>query len=183
MRRIRGLGRATSRDLEDVLRPFLKKINPVSLCMWPPSSPLPFWSSQQRVELPIIQGHPKGRVPPSTCTLGLPSWCSWWRTRLPMQVDVRKVGSIPGLGRSPGGGNGNPLHYSCLENPKDRRVWWATVHGVARSKTWLKQLSGHLHLGKVQEMTQIGQTRKMYSSSDQLPCPGGVTLSLDQAGL
>ena len=39
---------------------------------------------------------------------------------------------IPGMGRSPGGGNGNPLQYSCLENPMDRGAWWATVHGVAR---------------------------------------------------
>ena len=44
------------------------------------------------------------------------------------------LGSIPGLGRSPGEGNGNPLQYSCLENPMDRGVWWATVHGVARVK-------------------------------------------------
>ena len=41
-------------------------------------------------------------------------------------------GLISGLGRSPGGGNGNPLQYSCLENPMDRGAWWATVHGVAR---------------------------------------------------
>ena len=41
-------------------------------------------------------------------------------------------GSIPGLGRFPGGGNGNPLQYSCLENPMDRGAWWATVHGVRR---------------------------------------------------
>ena len=41
------------------------------------------------------------------------------------------VGSVPGLGRSPGGGNGNPLQYSCLGNPMDRGAWWATVHGVA----------------------------------------------------
>ena len=45
--------------------------------------------------------------------------------------DVRDVVSIPGLGRSPGGRNGNPLWYSCLENPIDRGAWWATVHGVA----------------------------------------------------
>ena len=44
-------------------------------------------------------------------------------------------GSIPGLGRSPGEGNGNPLQYSCLENPMDRRAWWTTVHGVAESDT------------------------------------------------
>ena len=41
------------------------------------------------------------------------------------------LGSIPGLGRSPGEGNGNPLQYSCLENPMDGGAWWATVHGVA----------------------------------------------------
>ena len=46
--------------------------------------------------------------------------------------DVRIVGSVPGLGRSPGGGQGTPLQYSCLENPTDRG---ATVHGVARSQT------------------------------------------------
>ena len=40
------------------------------------------------------------------------------------------LGSIPGLGRSPGEGNGNPLQYSCLENPMDGGAWWATVHGV-----------------------------------------------------
>ena len=42
-------------------------------------------------------------------------------------------GSIPGSGRSPGEGNGNPLQYPCLENPMDREAWWATVHGVAES--------------------------------------------------
>ena len=45
--------------------------------------------------------------------------------------------SIPGLGRSPGEGNGNPLQYSCLENPMDRGAWQATVHGVAKSQTRL----------------------------------------------
>ena len=48
------------------------------------------------------------------------------------------AGSVPGLGRSPGGGNGNPFQYSCLENLMDRGVWWATVHGVAKSLTWLR---------------------------------------------
>ena len=46
-----------------------------------------------------------------------------------------EVGSIPGSGRSSGEGNGNPLQYSCLENPKDRGAWWATVHGVAEWDT------------------------------------------------
>ena len=48
--------------------------------------------------------------------------------------DIRTVGSIPGLGRSPGGGHSNLLQYSCLENPMDRGVWWARVHSVARSQ-------------------------------------------------
>ena len=46
--------------------------------------------------------------------------------------DIRDVGSVPGLGRSPGGEYGNTLHYSCLESPTDRGAWWATVHGVAQ---------------------------------------------------
>ena len=53
---------------------------------------------------------------------------------------ARDASLIPGLGRSPGNGNGNPLQYSCRENPIDRRAWWATGHGVAKSQT---QLSDH----------------------------------------
>ena len=49
--------------------------------------------------------------------------------------DVRDADSIPGSGRSPGGGHGNPLQYSCLENPMDRGAWWAVIHGVAKSQT------------------------------------------------
>ena len=52
------------------------------------------------------------------------------------------LGSVPGLGRSPGEGNGNPLQYSCLENPIHRGAWWATVHGVAKSQI---QLRGFTH--------------------------------------
>ena len=51
------------------------------------------------------------------------------------------VGSIPVSGRSLGGGHGNPLQYSCLENPMDRGAWWAAVYGVAQSRTRLKRLS------------------------------------------
>ena len=49
------------------------------------------------------------------------------------------LGSIPELGRSPGGGNGNPLQYSCLENPMDRRAWQAVIHGVVKSWTQLSE--------------------------------------------
>jgi len=47
------------------------------------------------------------------------------------------LGLSPGLGRSPGGGNGNPFQYPCLENPMDRRALWVTVHGVTKSRAWL----------------------------------------------
>ena len=50
-------------------------------------------------------------------------------------------GSIPGSGRSPGEGNGNPLQYYCLENPMDRGAWQATVHGVAKSRTGLRNFT------------------------------------------
>ena len=53
------------------------------------------------------------------------------------------AGSIPRSGRSPREGKGNPLQYSCLGNPTDRGAWQATVHGVAKSRTWLKWLSKH----------------------------------------
>ena len=56
-------------------------------------------------------------------------------------------GSIPGLGRSPGGGNVNPLQSSCLENPLDRGAWRATVHGVRKESDTTERLSGHNRLG------------------------------------
>ena len=51
--------------------------------------------------------------------------------------DIRDSGSILGLGRSSGEGNGNPLQYSCLGNPMDRGAWWATIHRVSKSRTRL----------------------------------------------
>ena len=50
--------------------------------------------------------------------------------------NAKDVGSIPGSGRSPGGGNGNPSQYSCLKNPMDKETWWATVHGVTKSQNF-----------------------------------------------
>ena len=64
--------------------------------------------------------------------------------------NTKDVGSIPGSGRSPGGGNGNPFQYSCLKNPMDKEAWWATVQRVAKSQT---QLSMHALI----ECHSIGQ--------------------------
>ena len=60
--------------------------------------------------------------------------------------DVRDVDLIPGLGRSPGGGHGHPLQYSCLENPVGRGAWQATVHRVTKGQTCLKRLSSSMIL-------------------------------------
>ena len=59
------------------------------------------------------------------------------KNHLPNAGDARDVGLIPELGRYPGVGNGNPLQYSCLENSMDSGAWWATVHGLAKSRTGL----------------------------------------------
>ena len=75
---------------------------------------------------------------------------------LPANVgDIRDMGVISGLGRSPGRGHGNPLQYSCLEKPKDGGAWWATVHGVTKSRIRLKRhsMAQHMHLLLEQNMT------------------------------
>ena len=58
-----------------------------------------------------------------------------------LSANAGDTGSIPGLGRSPGGGNGNPIQYSCLGNPMDRGAWRATVHGVTKESDMTEQLS------------------------------------------
>ena len=58
-----------------------------------------------------------------------------------LPANAGDLGSIRGSGRSPGGGNGNPLQCSCLENPRDGGAWWATVHGVAKSWTRLSDFT------------------------------------------
>ena len=59
----------------------------------------------------------------------------------PATQDTGNAGAIPGSRRSPGGGHGNPLQYSCLGNPTDRGAWWATVHEVAKSRTQLSNFT------------------------------------------
>ena len=72
---------------------------------------------------------------------------------------------IPGSGRSPGGRHGNPLQYSYLQNPMDRGAWWATVHGVAKSWTRLKQLSMHTPLLPANLATCLGQDEEESGST------------------
>ena len=59
-------------------------------------------------------------------------------------ANAGEMGSIPSSERSPEEGNGNPLQYSCLGNPMDRRAFWATVHGIAKSQTWLRMYTTYI---------------------------------------
>ena len=78
------------------------------------------------------------------------------------------LSSIPGPGRSPGEGNGNPFQYSCLENPMDRGAWWATVHGVAKSRTRLSDFTFTSLIKKLQPRSKfLGRiNNKLKSSKD-----------------
>ena len=82
------------------------------------------------------------------------------------------MGLIPGLGRSRGGGNGNPLQYSCLGNPTDRGVWWATVHEVSQNGTQLRLLSTHSRCGHLMNLgraTLTIESKIAKCSLSQLP--------------
>ena len=68
-----------------------------------------------------------------------------------LPANAGDVGSIPGLGKSPGEGNGNPSQYSCLENPMDRGGWWAAVHGVAKELDMTEQLNNNRMLERGEE--------------------------------
>ena len=84
-----------------------------------------------------------------------------WATRVTLNFKV--IASIPWSGRSPRGGHGNPLQYSCLENPMDRGAWWATVQRAAKSRTQLKWLSTHaVWLAEI-PFDWASQSRLMYS--------------------
>ena len=67
--------------------------------------------------------------------------------------DARDTGLIPGLGRSPGEGNGTPLQYSCLENLVDGGAWWAADHGVAKSQTQLSDFTFTFHFHALEKET------------------------------
>ena len=100
-----------------------------------------------------------GKIPwrrewlPTTVLLGFPTGSA---VKNPLRRIARAtgdMGSIPGLGRSPEEGHGNPLQYFGRENPMDRRAWRATVHKVAKSWTQLKQLSTHAHKPWARQLT------------------------------
>ena len=79
------------------------------------------------------------------------------------------VGSVPD-GRALGGGQNNPLQYSCLENPMDRETWQATVHRISKSRTWLKRLSTHARMNISKLFNWSSIARHQFSSVAQL-CP------------
>ena len=82
--------------------------------------------------------------------------------------DVRNAGSVPRLGRSPGGGHGDLLQYSCLENPMDRGAWWASVHGVTNRQTEATRYYYHHHSSMISS-TQM-KTNKIFPIEKE--CPG-----------
>ena len=89
---------------------------------------VPCWAPAISMNLHIYMGFPRGSVgKESTCSAGHP-------------------GSIPGSGRSPGGGHGNLLQYSCLKNPMDRGAWWAAVHGASKESYSSEQPSTHIYM-------------------------------------
>ena len=89
--------------------------------------------------------------------------------------DGRDASSIPGLGRAPGGGHGNPLKYSCLDNPMDSGAWWATVHRVAESRTqrkWLSTLHGDISFcfSSISSSYQSSTKNKLDAQEQRLNC-------------
>ena len=81
-------------------------------------------------------------------------------------------GSIPGLGRSPGEGNGTPLQYPCLENPMEGGAWWATVHGVAKSRTRLSDFTYFLLTSSLDFPGGSDGRASAYNSRDPGSIPG-----------
>ena len=145
------------------LKPLMSKtefIYPFPQTCSPPLSRLGCepWSSWSRLT-PITRSCPflLANTSPACAFLSTPISPPWFRPRssqvalmvknlLANAGDIRDVGSIPGFGRSPGGGHSNPLQYSCLKNPMDRGAWQATVCGVVQSRTQLKRLSMHARI-------------------------------------
>ena len=96
------------------------------------------------VKVPLAMSLPKKHhLCICICIYGLP----WWHSGKESAWNAGAAGdlsSIPGWGRSPGGRHGNPLQYACVENPMDRRAWWAAVRGITESQTQLKWISTYV---------------------------------------
>ena len=85
----------------------------------------------------------------------LPSRLHWWVMGQESPCSAGDVGLILGLGRSPGGGHGSPLQYSCLGNPMDRKAWWTTVHVVTKNQTPLSNENNNYMLCTMSDKTRI----------------------------
>ena len=94
--------------------------------------------------------------------------------------DTGDVGSIPGLGKSTGVGNGSPLQYSCLGNPTDRGAWWATVHALAKSRTWLS--TAHSKFITCSVLVPVLKTRETITNDVGLPSPNPWSICEGEMG-
>ena len=112
-------------------------------------------------------------------TIGLPRWLSGKESAF----QAGDVGTIPGSGKSPGEGNGNPLKQSCLENPMDRGAWRVTIHGVAKSQTQLSDWAHHTFvLAKghfsIEALFQVWKATSPFSWVGQELLQGYIPLSV-----
>ena len=96
----------------------------------------------------------------------------WWLIGKESTCNAEAVGSIPGLGWSPGKGNGNPRWSSCLQNPMDRGAWWAIVHGVTKSWTWLSTHSVKLWYHHENVMFDIQYQSELHNLKTEEPKEG-----------
>ena len=115
----------------------IRKLRPPVVKWLAPGQVAEKWQSQDshlvfgwptHVCLHLSEGFGEGKMRAWACEVGLVV-----KNPPANTGDIRDTGSILGSGRSPGGGHGNPLQYSCLENPMDRGLWWATIQGVTES--------------------------------------------------
>ena len=109
---------------------------------------------------------------------GLPGWLSGRESACDTR-DTEDVGSILGSGRSPRGEHGNPLQYSCLENPMDKGAWRATIHRVAKSQMWLKRLSMHTCTHACLKYLTCASKRQTYGMGTNELCFRKQPFSLD----
>ena len=148
------------------------------LCM--PWRPLCWWSNADRIKgihKPCMSANVNGAYSKSYAIDGAPLMAQWAKESACNIGEAGNVGLIPGLGRSPGGGYGNPLQYSHLENPMDRGAWWATVHRVAKSQTRLKRQS-------TQKRDESDRVRKKnWDKAHHLFCQNGISLCYLRSGV